>query len=401
MRCKRPLEGAKWSEGYLRALLQPPQYPTLGEYLMNDPNVIEAHIDWAADHGIDCFICNWEGMVGHRKFLSENLVHILQGSEEEGTLCPGKIPYSNKDSTGNGWDAESMGWSTTGYTIRNLQRMKFSILFESRLLVEQWPPNLKEKEVGTVFGNAITYCAENFFGSPQWQRIDGKPVVYLYEVWSWLGDTKDFQKFRKRLDAAVQSIDDPLTGEKFRGVYIIADLMYPYVEPQERFACFDAITGYQPYPPITTGELSGYAAEWQFYGAALFTCPAFQNYHKKYVRWCEEHGLALIPCVIPRYNDRGVRGACDHFAFPPASQAPYTDAADVMESKLFVSNIKAMLPYINRRVNMLNINSWNEWFEDTAIEPCGFDPSMPWPDWFGQGSNIGTSTVWGLSLIHN
>ena len=69
----------KWSEGYARALLEPPQYPTLGEYVMNDPEVIETHIDWAADHGIDCFICNWEGMRGHRKFLSENLVHILQG----------------------------------------------------------------------------------------------------------------------------------------------------------------------------------------------------------------------------------------------------------------------------------------------------------------------------------
>lgn len=397
-RCTKPMEATKWKEGYLRALLDPPQYPTLGEYMMNDPNVIEAHIDWAADHGIDCFICNWEGMVGHRKFLSENLVHILQGSTEDGTLTPGKIPYSTNDSTGNGWDAVSQQWDSTGYAIRNLERMKFSILFESRLLVEQWPPNLKENEPYKAFGDAVTYCAENFFCSPRWQRIDGKPVIYIYEVYPWIGDDADFRRFRTFLDDKVRQIDDPLTGEKFKGLYIVADVMFSFVEVQDRFSCFDAITGYNPYRSWTTAELADVELDWKPLGSDFYRCKAFKDFYTRYDQWSKKHSIPIIPSVITRYNDRGVRGATDHYAFPPVSKWPYTDIDDARNATLFIDNLKSVLPYVDARTKMININSWNEWFEDTAIEPVGFFPQSPYPDFFGQGDNVGTSTTKGWDM---
>ena len=395
-RCANPLDATKWKEGYLRALLDPPQYPTLGEYVMNDPNVIEAHIDWAADHGIDCFICNWEGMVGHRKFLSENLVHILQGSKEEGTFCEAKIPYSTFDSTGHGWDATSQGWHTTGYQIRNLKRMKFSIMLESRLLLENWPPNLDDDIVYTTFSDAITYCAENFFASPQWLRINGKPVVYIYEMQTWIGSPEQFAHFKQTLDAAAQKIFDPLTGKRFEGVYVIADCIYASTSNLDRFIFFDALAGYQPYQPWPTGCLKDLPSEWIPRGSGFYACDGFQNYYRKFKIWSEKNNIPIIPTVVSRYNDRGVRGALDNYAFPPASFEPYTDVADVRQGKLFIDNIRNVTKFIDNDINMLNINSWNEWFEDTAIEPCGYVPSSPYPDYFKQGSNVGTSTSKGF-----
>ncbi len=394
-RCKLTMEAKKWGEGYLRAMLTPPQYPTLGEYVMNDPNVIEAHIDWAVDHGIDCFICNWEGMFGHRKFLSENLVHILQGRTEDGTLTPGKIPYSSTDSTGHGWDAISQGWDMTGYAIRNLERMKFSILFESRLLVQQWPPSLKEEEPYTAFGDAVTYCAENFFASPQWHRINDRPVIYIYEVYPWIGDEEEFRKFRDYLDQKVQQIDDSLSGGKFKGLYIVADVLFSFIETQDRFACFDAITGYNPYRSWTTGELQELPQDWKPLGSEYYNCKGFNEFYTRYKNWCLQHRISMIPSVISRYNDRAVRGALDHYAYPPVSVAPYTDVEDARKGTLFINNIESVLPYIDPEINMININSWNEWFEDTAIEPVGYFPSGPYPDYFAQGDNVGTSTTMG------
>ncbi|MHB8481841.1 MAG: glycoside hydrolase family 71/99 protein [Nitrospiria bacterium] len=385
----------KWSEGYARALLEPSQFPTLGEYVMNDPDVIETHIDWAADHGIDCFICNWEGMVGHRKFLSENLVHILQGCSDDRSLSEGKIQYSQCDSTGNGWDAVSQGWHNNGYAICNLKRMKFSALIESRLIVDTWPPTANSQECLKAFSEALIYMAENFFGSPQWQRINNRPVVYLYEVYSWKGDKTVFSEFRECLDQAVKSIHDPITEQLFEGVYLIADVLYPYPQDMERLEVFDAVTGYQPYPPVNSYVAENGREGWNFRGKELFRCAAFEEYHRKFVDWGRKSGVGVIPTVIPKYNDRGVRGAIDNYAYPPVSTPPYKDVQDALDTKLFKYNIEAQMRWMDSQLNMLNINSWNEWFEDTSIEPVGYFPEMNLPDYFGQGSNIGTSTCKG------
>lgn len=388
----------KWSEGYARALLEPPQYPTLGEYVMNDPEVIEIHIDWAADHGIDCFICNWEGMRGDRKFLSENLVHVLQGSKIDGTWSQGKMAFSDHDSTGNGWDAQTQGWDRNGYLIRNLYRIKFSVLVESRLIVEVWPPTANSFECLKAFTESITYMAENFFGSPQWQRINGKPVVYLYEVYSWLGGVSEFKEFRESLDVAVRKIVDPITQKPFLGLYIIADVIYPYRQDMDRLKVFDGLTGYQPYPPVNSRIAEEGNEGWSYRGSELFRCRSFEEYHRKFKSWGEQNSVAIIPTVIPKYNDRGVRGAIDNYAYPPSSVAPYQDINDARSGTLFKSNIDAQLRWMTPDVNMLNINSWNEWFEDTSIEPVGYFPEMQIPDFFHQSSNVGTSTRLGHDM---
>ncbi len=386
-----PLQG-KWKEGYARAFLEPPQYPSLGEYVSSDPRVIETHIAWASDHGIDCFIFNWEGMEGHRKFLSENLVHILQGGEDDNSMCEGKTPYSPNDSTNNGWDSISQGWNRNGHKINNLTKMRYSALIESRLIVDEWPPVASNPDVIRSFSDALTYMAENFFNSPLWQRVNNKPVVYLYEMCSWIGDTKDFAHFTQALREAVTSVWDPVCEENFVGVYIIADAVYPHDQDMERLTCFDALSGYQPYPPVASSVANDPKDGWIYRGDGLFRCKPFEEYHRKFKTFSEREGMGFVPTVIPRYNDRGVRGPIDQYALPPASSAPYTDIDEAMKCSLFVNSLDAQVRWIDPKINMLNINSWNEWFEDTSIEPVGFLPGMNVPDYFGQGVNVGMST---------
>jgi hypothetical protein len=290
-----------------------------------------------------------------------------------------------------------MGWSTKGFTVRNLERIKFSGLIESRLILEDWPPVVSNPTVKDAFTKALVYFAENFFTSPRWQRINGKPVVYFYEVWSWQGSIEDFIAFRKHLDKAVSSVFDPLTGSNYEGVYIVADALYAHQQDIERLIVFDAITGYQPYPPNTTKMVEEGSPGWIFHGKELFTCRAFEDYHRLFQQWGQRHGIPIIPTAISRYNDRGVRGAVDHYAYPPASEAPFTNVRDCRNATLFTSNLNNQMRWADPIFPMLNINSWNEWFEDTAIEPVGFFPEGPYPDFFNQGDNVGTSTRTGFS----
>ena len=392
----RKKSSGKWAEGYARALLCPPQYPSLGEYVSNDPEVIEAHIDWAADHGIDCFICNWEGMQGHRRFVSENLVHILQGEPEGPSWSEGKCPFSELDLNGRGWDSVSMGWDRTGYPIRNLTRIRFSVLIESRLIVETWPPAADSRECLEAFGTAVRYMAQNFFCSPQWQRIDDRPVLYIYEVYSWKGTQDAFKRFRDHLDDVVKGIYDPILGRCYEGLFVIADVVYPVTQDLDRFNVFDGVTGYQPYPPVSSEMADAGKPSWVFRGSGLFRCEAFEGYHKKFMEWGEINDIPLIPTVIPRYNDQGVRGVWDNYVYPPISAFPYTDIDDARKGVLFRDNLDAQLRWVDPELNMLNINSWNEWFEDTTIEPVGYIPEMGLPDYLGQGDNTMSSTRKGV-----
>lgn len=50
-----------WPEGFMRELLNPPQMPLLGKYKSRAPSVIDQHITWSEEYGIDNWICSWWG----------------------------------------------------------------------------------------------------------------------------------------------------------------------------------------------------------------------------------------------------------------------------------------------------------------------------------------------------
>ena len=50
---------SNFDQGYVRDELTPPQQPLLGEYDSQSPAVVEQHIRWASQHGIDFFALDW------------------------------------------------------------------------------------------------------------------------------------------------------------------------------------------------------------------------------------------------------------------------------------------------------------------------------------------------------
>ena len=73
----------------------------------------------------------------------------------------------------------------------------------------------------------------------------------------------------------------------------------------------------------------------------------------------------MIPLALPGYNDRAVRPAAGHYVIPRA-WAPGAGEGSFLAEWLE----RFTLPLVDARLPMLLVTSWNEWSEDTAIEPA-------------------------------
>jgi len=121
-------------------------HPLLGFYDSNNESVIEQHIEWAKEAGIDCFIVSWWGI---RSFEDNATSHIKNVCEQNS--------------------------------------FKFTIYYENTSSVNQ-----------TV--NDIVYLLNNYANSSAWFRVDNRPVFYVYvrarnnlnpQAWKLYGNYSD------------------------------------------------------------------------------------------------------------------------------------------------------------------------------------------------------------------
>ena len=115
-------------------------YPLLDAYDSNNESVIEQHVEWAKEAGIDCFIVSWWG---NGTFEDKALSHIKKVCEESS--------------------------------------FKFTVYYENTSSTDQTVGNL-------------TYLLDNYANSSSWYRIDGRPVIFIYsrarnnlgpQAWLW------------------------------------------------------------------------------------------------------------------------------------------------------------------------------------------------------------------------
>jgi hypothetical protein len=115
---------------------------------------------------------------------------------------------------------------------------------------------------------------------------------------------------------------------------------------------------------VTTYDLYGGSGRPEGYAGKELVDKYYSNQEKWRDRALTENCL-YIPPVSPGYNDRSVRFEKDH---PPLSRK-LTSSAE--EGSLFWYQLKRALPLVSPSVdNMILVNSFNEWHEDTQIEPA-------------------------------
>lgn len=293
-------------DGYLRRELQPPQLPALGEYDDTNPAVIRQHLQWSRSANINLWVTSWWG----------------PGGREDNTIKNVIMPHPNLPGT------------------------RIALFYEtmSRLKVQ------KNYTTANIYSD-VEYMAKTYFDDPNYMRIDGRPVlfVYLTRVLSQEGKLEEVTTLMRQAAMENGRHDLYIMGDQVMGDAPRNGKEY------EPFTLLDGVTNYDIYGNLKRPD--GYA------GLGSLNDLASRN-----SRWRDEaraHGnSAFVPCVSPGYNDRGVRYAKGHAAL---SRKLYEGAT---EGSLFRTSLeKAMELTEESTGNMIMINSWNEWHEDTQIEP--------------------------------
>jgi len=143
-------------------------------------------------------------------------------------------------------------------------------------------------------------------------------------------------------------------------VYLIGDEVF-WTEPnRDRVAQLDAITVYNMYGPA---RYAGYAGETGF----LKDIDVVFAKHKKLA---DELKIGFVPNVMPGFNDRGIpeKGKLifqeKHYIIPRAFSL-----ANKSGGSFYRAYFQVAKKYLAPNLNLIVINSWNGWQEDTQIEP--------------------------------
>lgn len=239
----------------------------------------------------------------------------------------------------------------------NLSSIHFAINYETQAL----GPNvaypvataMTPAAKATLVANMVA-IAQAYFNNPQYLRIEGRPVVFWYLSRTMTGDVA----------AAVEAVRVALANLGYN-IYIVGDEVFWRVttvsgtettEPQvDRARLFDAVTWYNLYD-ASTPAFAGYGSKTSFLSASEGLVNTY--------RTALGPKTPVIPDVLPGYNDRATRPTENHPAVPRQWGPGEPDGSFLAHE---LEDLAA--PNIDPNVPMLMVTSWNEWNEQTAVEP--------------------------------
>jgi hypothetical protein len=299
-------DGEHWDRGYTRSQLAVPERPLLGEYDSSDQAVIAQHFAWAHSYGVNVFLCSWWGPGGY----------------DDLTIRDGLLASPARGST------------RIALLYESLQRLGIG----TDALI-----HLDADKVATIVDD-FDYIARSYFRDPGYYRIDGRPVAVLYATRIYRGDVAGLVAAIRARVEAVDGVDPYLIGD---------EVDWDSAPDPGRIALFDAITGYTQY---SVTQPVGWPGRTRFVARVA-------AHEQAFARAAATAGVGFVPDAMPGFNDRAFRPAAQDYVLPP-ELAPGGGPAS-----LFAASLAAAGRLLDPELDLLAVTSWNEWHEDSQIEP--------------------------------
>jgi hypothetical protein len=284
--------------------------------------VIATHYAWAHEYGVDVFLCSWSGPFGL----------------DDGTIRDGLLP------------SPARGATRIGILYESIQRLGLSAPNEI---------TIDDHAIETLRSD-FDYLARTYFQDPGYYHVGSRPVVVLYVSRIWVGKVAE----------AIAAIREQVRAVTGRNPYLIGDEVDPDIGPfPEHIRLFDAITGYTLY---SRKQTPGWPSETGFVQRS-------QKRMQRFQRLAQADGVAFVPGSLPGFDDRALRPDYE-YALPHELTPSSTDP-----SSLFAATLGVAGPLVDRHLRLLTVTSWNEWNEDTQIEPTAPAPPTDAPEAVTQG----------------
>ena len=221
--------------------------------------------------------------------------------------------------------------------------VKFAIFYESAILGQT--PFEIDSDLETQLINDYTYIADTYFNHPNYFKINNRPVVYIYLSRIYEGDyVGAFSNVRQ----AISDLGYDL--------YLVGGEM-SWRAPTDHMNFLDAVAAY-----VILG-VQDYGIDTDFFGSlgALYS-----NWEEA----ADERNITLIPVAVPGFNNRkSWKTSPDNSIVIPRRG---TEGAS--QTSYFEEYIKILRPFVDSDLKLMMITSWNEWHEDTQIEPLNVAP---------------------------
>jgi glycoprotein endo-alpha-1,2-mannosidase len=275
-------------------------------------------------------------LLGHYSVRDpETIVQHINWSESYGIdnwICSWWGPES--------WEDETM----REYIVPRLDtsHVSYCLFYESAGLLDLNDGIYFDAAKTETFRSHFKYLAENFFSDPSYYKIDGRPVVYIYLTRTFKGDYQN----------AIRLVRQDLLTLGWN-VFLVGDEVYWGSPNTTRISTLDAITAYNMHGPH---QYAGYPSQTSF-------IPDVAGKFSQYKLAAESRGVIFIPDILPGFNDRGTRLSTNHYIIPTRVHM------DSSHTSTFSQSIDMAIPYIDNSLNAICITSFNEWHEDTQIEP--------------------------------
>jgi hypothetical protein len=286
---------------------------------------MEKKIDAAAQHGVNVFIFDWY-WYEDKPFLEEALDKgfLQAGNCDQVRFC---IMWANHDAT----------------TLWDLNRShQYEVI---------WPGTADRR----TFEHVTSRLIEQYFRHPSYYLIDGKPVLAIYELGTFIKGLGGIEPARNALDAFRADV----RAAGFPDVHIQA-ILWGNIPPSLSLIPGDrSQTQNNTIQALGIDSLTNY--QWCHY---VRPKGAYADWAEQAVaawdRWAEEFSIPFYPHVSigwdtnPRFRD-----------FKPDLITGTTPA-------LFAEYLKRAMAFVDRhrrRPPLITVNSWNEWSEGSYLEP--------------------------------